>query len=90
MSNSKHLVSRCCECGEPLYEGDTAYAVLGKVQCPGCVRDGEYICGGEYLDYRRLEYDAGMCDLTKDYNIINMSGKGGEKGEQGEFAKTCG
>lgn len=86
MSNSKHLISRCFECGELLYEGDTAYAVLGKVLCPGCVRDGEYICGREKL----LDYDAGLDVLSKDYNIVNVSGKGGVKGEQSEFAKTCG
>lgn len=78
MSNSKRAVSRCFECGELLYEGDTAYTVLGKVLCPGCVMDGEHICG------RCLEYDADMDALAKDYNIIiNTIGKGGLKGEQG-------
>lgn len=82
MSNSRRAVSRCCECGEVLYEGDTAYFILGKVLCPLCVMEGEHICG------RRSASAFDFASLAESYNII--SGKGGMRGEENKLTKTGG
>ncbi len=37
-------VIRCEECGEQMFDGDTAYRLAGKPYCPGCVEDGLVIC----------------------------------------------
>ncbi len=37
----KHLFAKCRECGEHLYEGDTAYIIDGNCLCPACVKAHE-------------------------------------------------
>ena len=44
MENSK--AAKCSSCGEILRDGDAAYRISGKLVCPACVRDGEFICRG--------------------------------------------
>ena len=50
-------VARCRGCGEPLYDGDTAYVLDGRYYCTSCVDDGFTVCR------RDEEYDEGDNDI---------------------------
>ena len=36
----EHIAAHCNECGEALYDGDTAYRLDGRYYCAACVDDG--------------------------------------------------
>ena len=55
---------RCPECGEPLFDGDTAYRLGERLYCCACVRRGLTVCrkpvlSGESYWGRRGDGDAG-------------------------------
>lgn len=35
---------RCPECGEPLFDGDTAYRIGDRLYCCACVQGGLTVC----------------------------------------------
>ena len=52
--------ARCSECGEPLYDGDTAYVLEERYYCTSCVDDGLVVCRreDEYEDENDYDYEA--------------------------------
>lgn len=42
-STSK-AIYHCADCGNPLYDGDTAYSLLGTKFCAGCVERSLIVC----------------------------------------------
>ena len=51
-------VARCRECGEALYDGDTAYLLGGKYYCVSCVDDSMTVCRKEDDGYVEDDYDS--------------------------------
>ncbi len=39
----KHFFVKCRQCGEHLYEGDSAYKINDSYFCPCCIRSAEII-----------------------------------------------
>ncbi len=54
----KHLFAKCSECGEHLYEGDTAYIFGSTYLCPACVNQKQILLPEPDItpapDYARL------------------------------------
>ena len=82
MDNSM-AAAKCSSCGEILWDGDTAYRISGKIVCPACVRDGEFICRG------RLSTDEPDFKLLAKLYFAKTESvkKRGEKSEQKYISK---
>lgn len=56
MEERRKCIAKCRECGETLYDGDTAYKLNDAYYCPGCVSDSLIVCRSDgYYEYPRDE-----------------------------------